>query len=562
MKHMTRILAALLLAALAAAMACGRRGSDVVTVAALLRADTLLSPEVNRADSALAVLEAIDTVSLATDGDRALYALLLTQSLYKLTEDPIDTVPILRAVDYYATAARGGDRHVRALTYAGAAAESNGNPIAAIKYYKTAELTADTSDHHSLGYLNLRMANLYEKYYTNPGIEIRKNLDAAHHLLISHDTTRHRHCMMKAGNLLRLTFPDSAKQILHHSLALSKTAKDTFDCVLCLDMLSELALQQEDNAAALAYFHEAESMSSKLFDVMYYVASIAYIRDGNKEKARYYFDKASPSPSDNQSVSFRHYALSEFALTQKDLTSYSGAVKAMISQADSLTHNAVSDSIINAEQQVVADYSQKPISRLTVISVGAIICLLAAMCLTLLVWRYTAVKRMRRQIQSLRNDLIQRERYADNQIAVIKHISAAGKTQAAELIAAYNTLLSKLMDMTEHDMYSARLIENFYGEIRDFKENHSFVQNLTGLLDTGCNGRLTEFASREKLPKWALETIVLTSYGFATSEIALLLDLKSEASVRLIKSRTLKLFPSTNSFNEIVEKLMSGQPIN
>ncbi len=558
---MTRILAAALLAALVAAMACGRGGGDTVTVPALLEAERLLSPEVDAADSALRVLRAVDTAALATDGDRALYALLHTQALYKLTDDPIDTIPILRAVDHYATTRPGSDRHVRALTYAGAAAESNGNPIRAITYYKLGELSVDTSNHFLLGYLNLRIATLYERYYINPGIEIKRNLDAARHFSLCSDNTKSRHCMMRAGNLLRLTFPDSAKHILLKSLALSKSANDTMDCVICLDMLSELALQQNDNIAAMTYFNEAENISSRLLDVMYYVASIASIRNGHLEEAQYYFDKADPSPSNNQAISFRHYAMSEFALHNKDITSYSSSMKAMIYQADSLTHNGVADSILNAEQQVITKYSKNIFSRGLFISVCSIICFLIVLCLLLLAFRQSSIKAMRRQVQSLRKELAERFKNADNHIYVAKTMSDEGKKHAATLIASYNSLLSKLMNMTEHDMYSAKLIESFYGEIRDFKKNHNFVGKLTNLLDTECNGRLIVFASQKKLPKWALEIIVLTYYGFATSEIAILLDLKSEASVRVIKSRTIKLFPTLKSFNEIAEKLISRQPL-
>lgn len=52
-------------------------------------------------DSAIAILDSIDTASLTRASDRALYALLLTQSRIKTNEDLTDVSFISTAVSYY-----------------------------------------------------------------------------------------------------------------------------------------------------------------------------------------------------------------------------------------------------------------------------------------------------------------------------------------------------------------------------------------------------------------------------------------------------------------------------
>ncbi len=124
----------------------------------LLAADSLMSPSVNNAAGALKLLLEID--SLSEDRDKALYALLYTKARFKTSNDVLDTVAISNAVQWYADHGPK-NRLVESLCYAGAAAETMNDPIAAIRYYKSAEFVADTADHYNLGYIHMRMAELY-----------------------------------------------------------------------------------------------------------------------------------------------------------------------------------------------------------------------------------------------------------------------------------------------------------------------------------------------------------------------------------------------------------------
>lgn len=209
---MRRVPVYLLLAIMAAAIACGRGGGDTVTVPALLEAERLLSPEVDAADSALRVLRAVDTAALSTAGDRALYALLHTQALYKQPNPQnLDTIPIQKAVRYYSEAEPGTQRHVHALTYAGAAAETNGDISGALYKYKMAELWCDTSMHYDIGYVDMKIANIYHRYTLKHGTTIRYYRQAINQYKKANHYMFWVYCLSDLGAIYRMTIhQDSA----------------------------------------------------------------------------------------------------------------------------------------------------------------------------------------------------------------------------------------------------------------------------------------------------------------------------------------------------------------
>ncbi len=259
MKRLTDILITFLLMVLLSVMACGRGGGDTVTVPALLEAERLLSPKVDAADSALRVLRAVDTAALTTAGDRALYALLHTQALYKLTDDPIDTIPILRAVDHYATTQPGSDRHVRALTYAGAAAESNGAPVAAMRLYKSAELTADTAKGgqtllYDFAYVEMRIGCLLKQQIN---VE-KRDIAALKKALTLFERIGERKyltaCTFELGTSYAATDFDSCVLYLDSALAMTKERRDTsfiYDCTVRLANAYAMGLKRYDKSLAL-----------------------------------------------------------------------------------------------------------------------------------------------------------------------------------------------------------------------------------------------------------------------------------------------------------------------
>ncbi|MBQ9575721.1 MAG: hypothetical protein IJV11_02465, partial [Muribaculaceae bacterium] len=103
---------------------------------------------------------------LATEHDRAYRDLLLTQARYRAYVTATSDSDINRAVAYFADC-RPIDREklTRAYIYKGAVMDELGHPDSAMLYYKHAEATAAPDDYFNLGYVNLRIAELYQKVF-------------------------------------------------------------------------------------------------------------------------------------------------------------------------------------------------------------------------------------------------------------------------------------------------------------------------------------------------------------------------------------------------------------
>lgn len=119
----------------------------------------------DRPDSALAVLEGVDTTALTTRALRARYSLLRTMAQAKNYRDL--TVPGL-IDDAAAWYARHGsaDEKMKTLYYLGCIAQANGDLNGAVVYYTMAEEYAENViDKHTLGLLYLAKATAYGAVY-------------------------------------------------------------------------------------------------------------------------------------------------------------------------------------------------------------------------------------------------------------------------------------------------------------------------------------------------------------------------------------------------------------
>ena len=126
----------------------------------LQQADSLMNQHL---DSAYNLINTINPNDLSAKNN-AYYSLLLTMAQYKSCE-PIPNDSIINiAVDYF-TDHFDQDKLTRALMYKGGVlADLHYNKLA-LECYKEAEKVADTTDFMTMGLLNFRMGELYQKSY-------------------------------------------------------------------------------------------------------------------------------------------------------------------------------------------------------------------------------------------------------------------------------------------------------------------------------------------------------------------------------------------------------------
>ncbi len=182
-------------------------------------ADSLMH---NYPDSALAIIEAVNRDSLATEHDRAYRDLLLTQARYKAYIPATSDSDINRALSYYKRHPKEREKLTRAYIYKGAVMEELGHPDSAMFYYKTAETSADPDNYFNLGYSNQRIAQLYQGFYSNDSAVVARMKQATHFFEICKDTAYLVTTIGTQGGYPKILGEDSARFYLEKAILLAK----------------------------------------------------------------------------------------------------------------------------------------------------------------------------------------------------------------------------------------------------------------------------------------------------------------------------------------------------
>lgn len=262
-------------------------GCSNATDARLVAADSLMAAH---PDSALAILQEIAPESLRGKANNAYYALLLTQAQYKnyvpITSDSLIDV----AVRYYDDAG-DAEKRTRAYIFKGAALNEMGDHLAAIEWYKKAETVADTGDYENLGYIHMRLGELYMDTYIESGEDIANYKEALRYYRLAGDTQYQQVCLSMIGGLYRGSNMDSAFLYLREALRISREQNDSSRIFYNMGMLSR------------AYFIDSQVVRAKDMAVRiiregrqyltdnnpYYDAANAYARLGMVDSAKYYY---------------------------------------------------------------------------------------------------------------------------------------------------------------------------------------------------------------------------------------------------------------------------------
>ncbi len=270
----------------------------------LLAADSIIN---SAPDSALSMLRAVPQAEIPSAADRAFYALLVTQAGYKCDEPIKSTDTIDRAIKYF-TDSRDREKRTRSLIYKGAVLDELGDKTAAMLWYKQAEEAAAPHDYFNLGYVNLRMASLYRKVYAESELHIDKYKKAYGYYRLANDTAYQLKCLNYIGPLYRASNQDSAYHYIFKAIDLAKKYGDKESVVVNSAYLARTyetdSLYEKEKLAALyALKNDSANYLDDYYNECCYDLCNAYVKLGNPDSAKYYFNSAKPSASMQESVS-------------------------------------------------------------------------------------------------------------------------------------------------------------------------------------------------------------------------------------------------------------------
>lgn len=285
----------------------------------LVLADSLVE---NRPDSAYVILRSVNPDSLSGGENRALYSLLMSQAMYKCNVRAKNDSLINIAVDYYKSTDNRAN-YARSLLFKGAVLYEMGEKEEALRFYKQAESVADTSNYDFIGYVNLRMAEVYTYSYIQNQEHIPKFRKALSNYKKSGNTKYQLSCLSGLSSSFRVHNMDSAYYYMDIMADLARTVGDSVKLYMALATKARAYESENKNREAIAIGRPASRFQEKIPLVanVDYDLCCAYAKIGNLDSALFFFRKLPTENLSDRDRLQRLMAETEIALAQNDYKS-------------------------------------------------------------------------------------------------------------------------------------------------------------------------------------------------------------------------------------------------
>ena len=270
-------------------------------------------------DSAAALLEAYPDDSLRTAGDRAYRALLLTQARYKAYIPATGDSLISMAVEHYADG-HDPDKRTRSLLYKGCVMTELGQTDSATYWFKRAEAAASRDDHATLGYINLRLADLLANELIYDTCCINYYEKSLNHYRFLPPSDYQVAAALGLSSISGIRDRARAKEYLILADSLAKRLGNDDYTAQYLAQAASLAMRDSSYHQALDYASRAIGMGDH--SVRTFTSAVVCLSAlGQTDSARRILGRM-PSPTDRVDSMNRHRALAEYARATNDLDAY------------------------------------------------------------------------------------------------------------------------------------------------------------------------------------------------------------------------------------------------
>ena len=515
-------------------------------------------------DSALAVLTAIDTVSLTTGGDRAYRDLLLTQARYKAYITATSDSTINRALAYYRLHPKEREKLTRAFIYKGAVMEELGHPDSAMIYYKQAEANAAPTDYINLGYTKMRMGSLYNDYYTMNGQETVKYEEALEYFRLASDTVNILICLNNLGCMYRESNPDRAETLLMEASGLARLLNDTIRIAYNNLSLAVLYYHQGKYEDARHLFQEVHRNGFSMMDYsLFFTAANVYSKLGITDSAELFFTLAQNNRSGDVAKYNMYYceSLSVMALSKKDTLTSLRLGRESERIEDSLTSNGKRFEILNAEishdkessrNKQRAHHATTSSYQWVIVIVGVLLLIMA-----LLAFRYyRRVHRYDRLISDLKQES---STQADLLISLQNNINNL-KIRDIELKRIISSHIGMMRDVIEECYHTpiGPLAKRIKQIVKFQNDNKDLWEKCFSYIDMEHNNMMSETMHNfPQLDKKELMMIALTSMGYSCAQIAIVLEYSSSSGISTLRNRIAKKMGLDCSLGEYIEQFKS-----
>jgi hypothetical protein len=519
--------------------------------ARLVAADSLMNAH---PDSAYAILKSISPDTLPSKGDRAYYALLFTQAMYK-NYDTIRSDSLINIAVNFFSDNHDREKYTRSLIYKGAALNDMEDFLGAMYSYKAAEANADSTDYENKGQVNLRMAVLYKAMEFDNNIPLEKYKKSLLNFEKSGNKKYQQKCSNSIGCIYRIFSSDSAYKYLFHALKLSKELGDS--CAIYI------------NISSLARAYWADSMYEKCKDYAvfainngkqymtdqdcYYDAAYSYAKLGKIDSAEYYFNQIKVGSTIEDKVS-REYTLMQILRAKGDYKSALEHYLKSESMLNSFTHNPVHSQLLFFERQYD---NQKNELEKAKSSKEKVLIIASSIILLLIAW--IIIVRKRAQMRNYQ-ELITRlqEEKSESKISLLQNIDKESKLQSILQNQIVN--IRDLIDLSfRYESKPSVFIKLFHEKMKYTKLPDSFWLDLRHYVNLCHNNVLTEIHGRfPSLNDDEMNLICLLCCDFSYIEITICMGYTNAHYVNNKKARIARKMGLSVSLKEYLDELIAS----
>ena len=481
--------------ALVFALVCCRGGTPDYD-GRLVQADSLL--RCNDPDSALRLLDVIDAADLASAGDRAYHALLLTQAQYRCYADITSDSTINVALDYYKRHDGEREKLTRAYLYKGAVMEVLGDAEQAMSCYKQAKATVQTDDIFNQGYIRLRMANTYRDNMVADSGNIMLFKEALHYFRQIPDTTYMIMCLGEIGCLSYVKAnKDSAFTDLNRAIDLavqSNAVNEEYEYKMKLAKMLIFSDKAQDIETAKQLALSLNQLCRN--DELLMIASYVLAKQNQPDSASYYMDQVSYDRLNDDGLRvFYNKCLAEIARCRGDIRQYQYHYECANDLADSLVNNETQLRL----REVEAKYDNEALkyealrykTNWELSLLGALLAI-SALVIAIMVLSRKAAQR-KRQIETSEDTIARLQADTERlalQLSANHEMNEELKTTIRNQIDTFTQLVE--MHNTQFTRFPKKFGELFRKTYSVNQPDVSFWTGIRAYADSTCNGIISQ----------------------------------------------------------------------
>ncbi|MDE6360613.1 MAG: hypothetical protein K2L39_05245 [Muribaculaceae bacterium] len=501
---------------------CGSCRKGISRMPRLLQADSIMD---SRPDSALSILQAIDTTTISTPADRALYLLLLTQAEYKIGIDETDSKNIKIAVDYYKNHTNDRRRALQSLFLLGRIhLNANQKEEAIPVLFEAEHIALEINDQFYLGLIYRDLSIIYGDIlsFSEASLYAKKSISAF-------ETADNN----EFANYERCNYAKCLIGLRLYSDAITLLDTVAHDATLSQDTITFLEAQKTIPIAYMGLAHYSQAL--KAYQKLY--PDLSTIPTEDLERLIIcYANTGHGSIADSLQTVATNRNANKFAATHTvyaDNGDFKGAyisLQQLLNHYDS-TYRAISDQKVTQTVALYKDHqiNIERIKRLNHIKLAflGMVCVILAFLSIFIYYRYRQTKLRQHQhtlifkLEILNSELTQRLKAQESGSERLKHIIKSRSEVLDKLCSDYY----QLPDDKRNVKYTTLLEQT----INSLKSTSNFTDKILTEIDSISDGLISNLKNLStSISEVDLQLLAYIYVGFSTRSISLLIEEKIE----------------------------------